>query len=63
MPDKEIADDIVFKKENVNTLSFDNIKVLNSMGIDLLLNEKYKPNIPEPTAIQFPMRYSEDDMT
>ncbi len=46
LPDKEIADDIVFKKENVNAMSFDNIKVLNSMGIDLLLNGKYKPNIP-----------------
>ncbi|OQX26524.1 MAG: hypothetical protein BWK80_09940 [Desulfobacteraceae bacterium IS3] len=46
LPDKEITDDIIFKKENMNTLSFDNVKVLNSMGIDLLLNGKYKPDIP-----------------
>ncbi|OQX27541.1 MAG: hypothetical protein BWK80_04700 [Desulfobacteraceae bacterium IS3] len=46
LPDKEIRDDIFFKKENTNTLSFDNIRVHNSMGIDLLLNGKYKPDIP-----------------
>ncbi len=46
LPDKKILDDILFKKENTNTLSFDNVKVHNSMGIDLLLNGKYKPNIP-----------------
>jgi len=46
LPDKEILDDISFKKENAGTLSFDNVRVYNSMGIDLLLNGKYKPDIP-----------------
>jgi len=46
LPDKEIRDDILFKKENTNTLIFDNIRVYNSMGIDLLINGTYKPNIP-----------------
>ena len=46
LPDKEILDDIIFKKENTKTLSFDNIKVHNAMGVDLILNGKYKPHIP-----------------
>lgn len=46
LPDKEIQDDILFKKENANTLTFDNVRIHNSMGIDLLINGNYKPNIP-----------------
>jgi len=35
LPDKEIRDDILFKKENTNTLIFDNIRVYNSRSYAL----------------------------
>lgn len=48
LPAKTILDDIVFtpSRTNSNTLSFEGIQVHNSLGVVLLLNGSYTPNIP-----------------
>ena len=48
LPDKEISTNIVFtpSKDNSVTLTFEQVQVFNSLGIDLVLNGSYNPNIP-----------------
>lgn len=46
LPNKEISDDILFRRENGTTLSFNGIKVKNSMNVDLVLNGTFKPDFP-----------------
>ena len=50
-PDKTISADIVFekKKETVPDLVFEQIRVENSLGMDIVLNGTYKPSIPAVT--------------
>ena len=47
VPDKEINQNIVYRMESPVTLSFDNVAVSNSLGIDLVLNGVIKPGIPQ----------------
>ncbi|MGH8500005.1 MAG: hypothetical protein ACREEM_26330 [Blastocatellia bacterium] len=47
---KEIKDDIVFRTKNATTLSFDEVPVLNSLGLDLAVNGSFVPDIP---AVKF----------
>jgi hypothetical protein len=47
LTDKEINQNIIYRMENPVTLSFDNVPVSNSLGIDLVLNGVIKPDIPQ----------------
>lgn len=46
LPDKIVAADIVFAQKNSTTLVFQDVAVSNSLGIDLVLNGSFKPDIP-----------------
>lgn len=46
LPDKEVAGDIVFTPKNATTLVFEDVPVVNSLGLDLILNGSFKPDIP-----------------
>lgn len=50
VPNKEITADIVFQTENPETFSFADVQVANELGVDLILNGRYKPNLP---AVKF----------
>jgi hypothetical protein len=49
LPDKEILSDIAFtpSKDTSTTLVFEQVKVSNSLGYDLVLNGSYIPDIPQ----------------
>ncbi|HEU0177354.1 MAG TPA: hypothetical protein VFV58_24075 [Blastocatellia bacterium] len=46
MPDKEIIVDIAFVRKNATTLVFTDIKVKNSLGMELIVDGTFKPDIP-----------------
>lgn len=46
LPDKEVTADIVFTQKNASTLAFQDVEIVNSLGLDLVLNGSYKPDIP-----------------
>src|SRR5207253_450862 len=48
LPDKTIVDDIVFtpNRQISTTLGVEHIQVINSLGLEVLLNASYIPDIP-----------------
>jgi len=48
LPDKRITDDIVFTTtaSNSSNLTFDNVRVENALGVDVIVNGTFKPSIP-----------------
>jgi hypothetical protein len=48
LPDKRIISDIIFtpSKQVSTTLTFDRVQVLNALDEEILLNGRYKPDIP-----------------
>lgn len=55
LPEKTILDDIRFSpsRPNSRTLTFDQVKVHNNLGVDLLVNGSFVPDIP---SIKFNFR-------
>lgn len=50
LPDKEISQDIIFLPKNSTTMSFTEVPVVNSLGVELVINGSFVPDIP---AIKF----------
>ncbi|HEX3872165.1 MAG TPA: hypothetical protein VHV77_17090, partial [Pirellulales bacterium] len=51
LPDKQILSDIQFtlNRDSSPNLTFDEVAVDNSLGLDVILNGTYKPGIPSLT--------------
>jgi hypothetical protein len=46
LPHKQVVDDITFTPKNATTLVFQDVPVANALGLDLVLNGSFKPDIP-----------------
>ena len=46
LPNKEVMVDIAFTPKNATTLIFQDVPVANSLGLDLILDGSFKPDIP-----------------
>ncbi len=46
LPDKEINQDVIFQYKNPTTMRFTEVQIINSLGIDLVVNGSFLPDIP-----------------